>query len=535
MTVYGHQRPAGPARSRRSLLTGAVLAAVSASWAFAAMAAVAALGAHLLGLDRYAALGPLTAALLAMATGGTVVPSGDLSALGITAGAQGAIGFMPLGVSFVGALVLGGLFVRPLRRLPVLDLPVLLSRLAGTLAAFLVLLWVVAWSGSGTVTVDLGSVVSGAGGGGPLGGLAGLIGSALGGSVKPTIGFRVELLPTLGLGLLWAVVVLLVALLASRRVPLPYAWGPLRRAVRPAASAVVTTLCLAVLAGAVSGLVEGLSGNGGAKTVGGVLLATPNGVFLGVPLGMAVPFTGRASGPLAQFLPAPMGQLLKGGNGQSVTVARLAQLDGKVWLLPVAVGLMLLTAGVLTAVRTPRPVLPQGAPREAGGTALRLGVAMAVTVPVLMALTAVSVDANVSVLGISAVGAGMSISGNLAAGAGLGLVEGALFGFLGALLVRRFAPGNRAPAEPALTGPAGPAPAGAGGAYRALPTQPPPAPPAANPYTRPAAGPHDGPRTGPHNGPQPGPPDAPPQVNPYSGGPARQPPPSPPPPTLPDR
>ena len=86
MTVYGHQRPAGPARSRRSLLTGAVLAAVSASWAFAAMAAVAALGAHLLGLDRYAALGPLTAALLAMATGGTVVPSGDLSALGITAG-----------------------------------------------------------------------------------------------------------------------------------------------------------------------------------------------------------------------------------------------------------------------------------------------------------------------------------------------------------------------------------------------------------------------------------------------------------------
>ncbi len=492
MTVYGHQRPAKAGGPRRGLLAGAALAAVSASWAFAAMAAVAALGAHLLGLDRYAALGPMTAALVALATGGTVDPSGDLSALGLgAAGAQGAIGLMPLGVSFVGALVFGGLFVRPLRRLPVLDLPVLLSRLAGALVAFMVLLWVVAWSGSGTVTIDLGSVTGGSGGG-VLGGLSGLIGSALGGSVNPTVGFRVELLPTLGLGLLWALAVLAVALLASRRVPLPHGWGLLRRAVRPVASATVTTLCLAVLAGAVSGLAVGLSGNGGAKTVGGVLLGTPNGVFLGVPLGMAVPFTGKASGPLAQFLPAPVNQLLQGGGGQPITLARLARLDGRVWLLPVAVALMLLAAGVLTAVRTPRPARPQGAPREAAGTALRLGVALAATVPVLMGLAAVSVDANLSVFGFSAVGAGISISGNLAAGAGLGLVEGALFGFLGALLVRRFAADGRAPAEPAP--PTGPGP---GSAYRSLPEHPAPTPPTANPYTAPP----------PRGGPPPAPPD----------------------------
>lgn len=456
MTVYGHQRPPRAGRPSRSLLTGAVLAAVAASWAFAAMAAVAALGAHLLGLDRYAAIGPMTAALVAMATGGTVDPSGDLSALGLgAAAAQGAIGLMPLGVSFVGALVFGGLFVRPLRRLPVLDPPVLLSRLGGALVAFVVLLWVVAWSGNGTVAIDLASVTGGSGGG-LLGGLGGLITGALGGG-NPTIGYRVELLPTLGLGLLWALAVLAVALSASRRVPLPHGWGVLRRAVRPVVSAVVTTLCLAVLAGAVSGLVVGLSGHGGAKTVGGVLLGTPNGVFLALPLGMGVPFTGKASGPLAQFLPAPLNQLLKGGSGQSITLARLAQLDGRVWLLPVAVAFTLLAAGVLTAVRTPRPARPQGALPEAATVALRLGVALAATVPVLMGLAAVSVDANLSVFGFSAVGAGVEISGNLAAGAGLGLAEGALFGFLGALLVRRFAADGRCPQDGTVRGPDGPA------------------------------------------------------------------------------
>jgi len=516
MTVYGHQRPATGGAPRRGLAAGAVLAAVSASWAFAAMAAVAALGAHLLGLDRYAALGPVTAALLALAVGGTVTPSGDVSALGLQAGAQGAIGMMPLGVSFTGALVLGWLFVRPMRRLPVLDLPILLSRLAGVLVAFMVLLWVVAWSGNGTAAIDLSSIGSGgdsgSGSGGLLGGLAGLVGGAVGSSVRPTVSFRVELLPTLGLGLLWALAVLLVALLAYRRAPLPFGWGVLRRVVRPVVSAVVAVVCLAVPAGAVSGLVVGLSGHGGERTVGGVLLGTPNGVFLGVPLGMAVPLTGQASGPLAQFLPSPVNQLLKGGGGQSITLGRLAQLDGRVWLLPVAVALMLLAAGVLTATRTPvRAGGRPGALREASAAALRLGVALAVTVPVLLALGAVSVDANLSVFGFSAVGAGLRVSGNLAAGAGLGLVEGALFGFLGALLARRFAAEGPPP-----TTPTGPDRSGPPHQYRALPQQPPSAPPpTANPYA----------------GPPPPSRSRSPEVNPYSGGPIRQPPPAPDPPT----
>ena len=518
MAVYGHVRPARGSGRRQGLLLSFLSAAVSVSWAFAAMAGVAALGAHLLGLDRYASLPALTAALVAMGVGGSVSPSGDLSVFGLgAAGAQGAVGIMPLGVSFVGAVVLGWLFVRPLRRYPVLNPQLLAARALGTVVAFLILLGVVAYSGNGTVAIKLNSITGGGGGsgGGLLGGLGGLIGGVVGNNTNPTVGFKVELLPTLGLGLLWVLAVLLISLLASRRTALPAGWDALTRFVRPALSAVLTVLEVAVLAGAVSGIIVGLSGNGGAKTVGGVLLGTPNGVALALPLGMAVPLTGKASGPLTHFLPSPVNLLLKSGTGQSITLPRLAQLDGRVWLLPVAVALMLLAAAVLAAVRTPRTVLPQAALPEAAWAGLRLGVALAVAVPVLLGLGAVAVNANLSVFGFSAVGAGLSISGNLLLGAGLGLVEGAVFGFLGALLVRRFAAAKRVvldqaastaptPFEPPpFETPARPAPP-AQQPYGGLPGLAPPSRAEGNPYAAP-----------------------PREVNPYSGGPTAEPPPPP--------
>jgi hypothetical protein len=598
MTVYGHQRPtAGTAGSGGGLRDGALYAAVSGavavSWAFAAMAAVAALGIHLLGLDTYASLDALTAALVAMAVGGRISPSGDVSFFGIdAAGAQGAIGIIPLGITLVGAVVLGWLFVRPLRRHPVLRPRLLLARVAGAVVAFTVLLAVGAWSGNGTVAIKLNSLPgtgsgSGSGSGDPLGGLGGLIGnnssgsgsgsgsggtggllggigSLLGGGTNPTVGFKVNMAPTLALGLLWVLVVLALSLVASRRCPLPVGWESLRRTVRPVASAVVTVLVGAVLVGALSGIVVGLMGNGGAKTVGAALLATPNGVFLAVVLGMAVPFNGKASGPLAQFLPSPVDQLLKGGTGQSITLSKLAQLDGRVWLLPVAVALMLLAVGVVAAVRTPRPVLPQGGAREAAGAALRLGLAMAVVTPVLLVLADVSVNANLSVFGFNAVGAGLSISGNLLMGVVLGLVEGAVFGFLGALLVAQFASAKRVTMAPSApdglpgvpdrtaeypVGHPGQHPYEYPSEYQEQPTrqeprpyqqprsqpqpqqQPylppggrPPAPAPDNPYATPPAAPPAPPPAGPPPvGPPPG------GYNPYSGGPAQ----TPPPPTAP--
>lgn len=583
MTVYGHQGAAadggrggtrvdaGPGRGlREGALYGVVSAAVAASWAFVAMAAVTALSVHLLGLDTYTKLDSATAAMVAMAVGGRISPTGNVSVFGMDAAqAQGAIGIIPLGVSLVGALVLGQLFVRPLRRLPVLQPGVLLARAAGAVGAFLILLGVVGWAGDGAVAVNVGSLAKGGtggtgggglggllgdggtgGGGDPLGGLGGALGGLVGDNSASTVGFKVDLVPTLGLGLLWVLVVLAIAVLASRRCPLPVGWEALARTVRPVLSALVTVLVGAVLVGALAGIVVGLTGNGGTKTVGGTLLAAPNGVFLAVLLGMAIPLSGKASGPLAGFLPSPVDKLLAGGNGKDITLSGLAGFDGRVWLLPVAVGLMLLAVGVFAAVRTPRPVLPRSGVAEAGGAGLRLGVALAVATPVLLVLAQVSVGANLSVFGFDAVSAGLSISGNLLLGAVLGLVEGAVFGFLGALLVARFASAKRVPLPAAGGGFATPARPGTGQSWPQTPPPPvPPQRPSSSGYGGLPQSPAPGRAPVPDNPYRGGPPATPPQqgppqqgppqqgggqqgggYNPYSGGPSQGPPPPPVPP-----
>jgi hypothetical protein len=94
-----------------------LLSAIAAvSWALIGMAGTAALGLHLLRADAAGSLGPMTAAVVALAAGGSVSPSGDVSAFGLTgAQAHTAIEFTPLGVSLVGALLLSWFFLRSLR------------------------------------------------------------------------------------------------------------------------------------------------------------------------------------------------------------------------------------------------------------------------------------------------------------------------------------------------------------------------------------------------------------------------------------
>ncbi|MYS51992.1 hypothetical protein GTW46_18310, partial [Streptomyces sp. SID6013] len=145
---------------------------------------------------------------------------------------------------------------------------------------------------------------------------------------------------------------------------------------------------------------------------------------------------GRATGALVDVLPAPLDDLLGSGTGEPVTLGRLAELDGRVWLLGVAAALTMLLAGVLTAVRTP---VGHGEARSLAFTrrcALRLGVTGALTLPLLSWLTEVSVDGSLSVLGIDAFGAGIDLRGHLGAALLLGVVWGAGAGALGALLAR---------------------------------------------------------------------------------------------------
>lgn len=450
-----------------------LLSAIAAvSWALIGMAGTAALGLHLLGADATGSLGPMTAAVVALGAGGSVTPTGDVSAFGLT-GAQAttAVTITPLGVSLVGALLLSYFFLRSLRAAGVVIAPAeLLARAGSVIALFVAMLGGLAWAGHDVITIDgskLGLDKLTGGGGGNGGGLSipglgdiGDIGGLLPGKIsdlvkaKAAVGFTVDTAPTLLGGLGWSAGILLIALLASRRTPLPRGWEPVHRVVRPAASALVAVLLVAVAAGLAAAAYAAIGDDHPKRIAGAALLGAPNGVWLGIPIGLFVPWDGRATGELAKLLPHPLDQLLSVKSDQPVTLGRLAELDGRVWLLGVAAALMMLLAGVLTGVRTPLGAgvgagsgSDRGGAGELGGAggrgsalglagrcALRLGVVTALALPLLAWLTDVSVDASLSVLGFDAFGAGIELHGHLGMALVLGAVWGAGAGFVGGLL-----------------------------------------------------------------------------------------------------
>ncbi|WP_046727995.1 streptophobe family protein [Streptomyces humi] len=489
-----------------------LLSAIAAvSWALIGMAGTAALGLHLLRADAAGSLGPMTAAVVALGAGGSVTPNGDLSAFGLK-GAQAttAIEITPLGVSLVGALLLSWFFLRSLRTAGVVVAPAeLLARAGSVVVLFVATLGGLAWAGHSVVTIDGGALgldgLTGAAGGGGGGGLnipgigdvGGLLPDRLGDLVKAdaAVGFRVDTAATLTGGLAWCAGILLIALLASRRTPLPRGWEAVHRVVRPAASALVTVLLVAVAAGWAAAAYAAVGDPHPARVAGAALLGAPNGVWLGVPIGLLVPFDGRATGVLTAFLPHPLDDFLTSGSGRSVTLGHLAELDGRVWLLGVAAALLMLLTGVFTAVRTPVgrtrlgrdsvgrgvvEVVEQGAAAGweggagrgalgfAGRCAVRLGIATALTLPLLAWLTGVSVDASLSVLGFDAFGAGIELHGQLGTALLLGAAWGAAAGAAGGLLAwATGAAGSRA--APLALGNAEPGGAGLAGTGTAYP------------------------------------------------------------------
>ncbi|MFJ3896740.1 streptophobe family protein [Streptomyces sp. NPDC090083] len=437
-----------------------LLSAVAAvSWALIGMAGTAALGLHLLGADATGSLGPMTAAVVALGAGGSITPTGDVSAFGMTgAQANTAVTITPLGVSLVGALLLSYFFLRSLRAAGVVIAPAeLLARAVSVIALFVAMLGGLAWAGHDVITIDgsklgLDRLTGGGGGGGvhipglgDIGDIGGLVPGKLGDLVKAkaAVGFTVDTAPTLLGGLGWSAGILLIALLASRRTPLPRGWEAVHRVVRPAASALVTVLLVAVAAGLAAAAYAAIGDDHPKRIAGAALLGAPNGVWLGIPLGLFVPWDGQATGELSKLLPHPLDQLLSAKSNQPVTLGRLAELDGRVWLLAVATALMMLLAGVLAAARTPVGMGAgshagargrQGAAGFAGRCAVRLGVVTALTLPLLAWLTDVSVDASLSVLGFDAFGAGIELHGHMGMALVLGAVWGAGAGGVGGLL-----------------------------------------------------------------------------------------------------
>ncbi|WAZ20783.1 streptophobe family protein [Streptomyces cinnabarinus] len=427
-----------------------LLSAVAAvSWALIGMAGTAALGLHLLAADSAGSLGPMTAAVVALGAGGSVTPSGDVSAFGLTgAEATTAIEITPLGVSLVGALLLSWFFLRSLRTAGVVIAPAeLLARAGAVVALFVAMLGGLAWAGHDVITIDGGSLglddLPGGGGGGggveipglgDIGDIGGLLPDQIGDLIdaEAAVGFTVDTAATLLGGLCWSAGILLIALLASRRTPLPAGWTAVHRVVRPAVSALVGVLLMAVLAGFAAAAYALIGDDNPKRIAGAALLGAPNGVWLGIPIGLFVPWDGEASGPLTQFLPDPLDDLLVDSD-RAVTLGRLAELDGRVWLLGVAAAVMMLLAGVLTAVRTP---VESGTLGFAGRCALRLGIVTALALPLLGWLTEVSVDASLAVLGVDAFDAGVELHGQLGMALVLGALWGAAAGAAGALLAR---------------------------------------------------------------------------------------------------
>ncbi|MEU1461806.1 streptophobe family protein [Streptomyces sp. NPDC005727] len=457
---------AGTARPGKPLpWVDILLSAVAAvSWALAGMTATAALGLHLLRADAAGSLGPLTAAVVALGAGGSVSPSADVSAFGLKgAEVHTAVEITPLGVSLTGALLLSGFFLRSLRTAGVVIAPSELLARAGTVVAlFVAMLGGLARIGHGVVPVDggslgLGELPGGGGKGGTgipgLGDIGGLLPDRIGDLVhaEAAVGFTVDTAPTLLGGLGWSAGVLLIALLASRRAPLPPGWDAVHRVVRPAVSALVTVLLLAVAAGLAAAAYAATGDDHPGRIAGAALLGAPNGVWLGIPLGLFVPWDGRATGALGGVLPHPLDRLLSTSQDQSVTVGRLAGLDGRVWLLAVAAAVAMLLAGVLTAVRTPVPG-GTGTAGFAGRCALRLGTVTALAWPLLAWLTDVSVDASLSVLGFDAFGAGIELHGRTGMALLLGAVWGAGAGAVGALLARALGAAGTRVAGPAREG-----------------------------------------------------------------------------------
>ncbi|HZX37271.1 MAG TPA: streptophobe family protein, partial [Streptomyces sp.] len=384
-----------------------VLASVAAvSWALVGMAGAAALGLHLLGADSAGSLGPMTAAAVVLAVGGSVTPAGDVSAFGLEgAHARTAVDITPLGVGLVGALFLAYFFLRSLRGAgPYISGTELAARAGGLVTLFVAMVGGLAWAGHDVITIDGAKLgldldkVPGLGGDGGgievpgLGDIGGLLPDRLGDLVdaQASVGFSVNTADSLAGALFWVLGVLMISLLASRRAPLPRGarWQAVRRTVRPAVSAVVAVLLVAVLAGYAAAAYAAIGDDHPGRIAGAALLGAPNGVWLGVPLGLFVPWDGEATGELAKLLPDPLDELLRVSADEPLTVGRLAELDGRVWLLAVATAVMMLYAGVLAAARTPADGLT--AAGFAGRCAVRLGVVTALALPLLVWLTDVS-------------------------------------------------------------------------------------------------------------------------------------------------
>ncbi|MFF3737042.1 streptophobe family protein [Streptomyces sp. NPDC002566] len=387
--------------------------------ALVVMGVVAALGLWAAGAADLpdGAFPRVVAATVVTAVGGTVELSGDAGGIADT---QAGLTVMPLSVTLAGALVAAAGFLWPLRHRAVAGAAELAGWAARIAVVFLLGLLAAALAARQTFAVSLGDDT--------LTDLGEVFG------VAPRVGFTANVPLTLVVGLLWLAGVLVLALLASRGAPLPGRLLRWREPVRPAASAMVALLLACVALGVLAALVAAASRGHPARTAAVVLLGLPNLVWPAFTIGLGASWEGRVQGPFGLPMPPVLDEALRGSDTATLSLSTLAERDGRVWWLVVVDAVLLVGAASLMAGRSPERT-------PLWRHAVRMGVALTVTVLAICLLGRVSAHYGLSLFGISDLG-GEGLSGDVYLRPRLwtalvpALLCGVAAGFLGGLLAR---------------------------------------------------------------------------------------------------
>lgn len=360
----------------------------------------------------------VVAAVVVIAAGGSVELSGDA---GLIAGTNADLKVLPLSVTLAGALVIAAGFLRPLRHRAVAD-----SRELVGWAARLAVLWVPALIGLSVLARHTFEI--------PLGeGTIADIGDLL--DASPEIGFRADIPITLVFGLLWLAGLLFLALLVSRRAPLPARLVRFQESVRPAAFAMVVLLLAYVVVGVVIALVVAATRGHAAETFAVILLGLPNLVWLGLTLGLGASWEGRVDGPFRLPMPQVLDSVLRTPENSTLNVGSLSDYDGRAWwLLVVVAAVLLLGAAFVMALRSPARMRPWQ-------HAVQMAVALTLTVLAICLVARISAHVGLSLLGIGDLGGDLAgevtLRPHLWPALGLAVVWGLVTGFLGSLLAHR--------------------------------------------------------------------------------------------------
>jgi hypothetical protein len=388
--------------------------------ALIAMGVVATLGLWAAGASDLPddAFPRVVAASVATAVGGTVKLSGSAGGL---AGTRAGLTVIPLSVTLTGALALGAGFLRPLRHRAVAGGRELAGWAARIAVLWLLALLALAYAARQTFKLSLGDDDT-------LSGLGDLFG------VSPEVGFTTDVPQTLVFGLLWMAGVLVLALLVSRRAPLPRRLLRLQESVRPAAHAMVVLLLAHVVLGTLIALVVAATRGHAPETLAVILLGMPNLVWLALTIGLGATWNGRVEGPFGLPMPHLLDEVLRSKDTATLNLHTLAEHDGRVWWLVVVEAVLLLSVAFLMAARSPTRV-------RTWQHAVHLAVALALTVLMICLMGRISAHFGLSVLGIGDLGGGLSgqlfLTPELWPAVGLGALWGLITGFLGALPARR--------------------------------------------------------------------------------------------------